>query len=301
LSEAPDRSAEAQSLVDSGAAPNLEYANSMLSKVAAEPAVKTVEEASAIARPEGIPEKFWDAQSGKVRQDELLKSYAELEKKLREGKPAEPEAKPEDKPADANKVTIEKKPEGEPEANPVADVLKQAGISFDDVNAEYQKNGEVSAETRAKLDTAFGKQIVDNYFAGLRAQEATILANAHEAAGGKDTFDKAIQWARQKLTDEELNSYNALVANPQTMKQGVEWLVGKFRSANPSEGSLIEAETPAQSSGDVFSGRDQMTEAMRDPRYARDPAYRQQVAEKLNRSIKAGTISTNVTHHTQRL
>jgi hypothetical protein len=44
-----------------------------------------------------------------------------------------------------------------------------------------------------------------------------------------------------------------------------------------------------------------MVTAMRDPNYARDPAYRQRVAEKLQRSVKAGTISTNISTHTQRL
>lgn len=36
----------------------------------------------AAERPEHIPEKFWDAESGAVRSDALLKSYVELERKL---------------------------------------------------------------------------------------------------------------------------------------------------------------------------------------------------------------------------
>lgn len=296
-------SAEAQSLVDSGAAPNAEYAQSMLDKTAKEPTVQTKEDASAIARPDGIPEKFWDAQSGKVRQDDLLKSYAELEKKLREGKPAE---QADEKPAADGKEpekTVEKKPEETPagDATAVSEALAKVGISFDAVDAEYQKNGEVSAETRAKLDAAFGKAVVDNYFTGLRAQEAALQAAAGEAAGGKDVLEAALKWAGTGLTDDELTSYNTLVANPQTLKQGVEWLAGKYRAANPTEGNLVQAEVPAANSGDVYQSRSEMVEAMRDPKYGRDAAFRQQVAEKLNRSIKAGTISTNVSTHTQRL
>lgn len=34
------------------------------------------------ARPDNVPEKFWDAKSNSIRTDALLKSYAELEKKL---------------------------------------------------------------------------------------------------------------------------------------------------------------------------------------------------------------------------
>lgn len=32
-------------------------------------------------KPEGVPEKFWDAATNSVRVDELLKSYLALEKK----------------------------------------------------------------------------------------------------------------------------------------------------------------------------------------------------------------------------
>lgn len=271
----------------------------MLSAQPAEAVQATKESAAAIARPEGVPEKFWDSATGKVRQDELLKSYAELEK-LR-GKPTE-EAKPEDKPAEATKVALERKPEDTPagDASEVSAALAKVGIDFEAVNAEYQEAGAVKPETRAKLEAAFGKAMVDNYFEGLKALEASAVLSAHDAAGGKEVFDKASAWAAAALNDADFNSYNALVANPTTQKQGVEWLVGKYKAANPSEGSFIAAESSA-SQGDVYASSAEMTAAMRDPRYARDPAYRQQVAEKLQRSKKAGTVSTGVTSHTQSL
>ena len=48
------------------------------------------------ARPEGVPEKFWDAAAGALRTDALLKSYTELEKgwgKARETALSEAQAK----------------------------------------------------------------------------------------------------------------------------------------------------------------------------------------------------------------
>jgi len=35
-------------------------------------------------RPEGLPEKFWDARNGSIRTDSLLKSYLQLEKRFGE-------------------------------------------------------------------------------------------------------------------------------------------------------------------------------------------------------------------------
>src|SRR5918996_1471106 len=35
-----------------------------------------------LSRPAGVPEKFWDGETGTVRTDALLKSYLEIERKL---------------------------------------------------------------------------------------------------------------------------------------------------------------------------------------------------------------------------
>ena len=40
----------------------------------------------------------------------------------------------------------------------------------------------------------------------------------------------------------------------------------------------------AETKGDVFRSQAQLVKAMSDPRYDNDPAYRQDVVEKLNRS-----------------
>jgi hypothetical protein len=293
--------AQVAAAVAEGAAPNAEYVAKMTSATLAEPAPKTAEEASAVARPDHIPEKFWDAQTGKVRVDDVLKSYNELERKLREGKPAEQNAEKPNEDADPKKLTLERKPEEKADGdNPVASALEAAGLSFKDIDAEYQQNGDVSAETRTKLEAAFGADVVKTYFDGLKALEATIMLQAHEAAGGKDAFDAAMKWGMEQLSDADLESYNKLVSDPSTQRQGIEWLVSKFKAANPSEGSLVVGEA-RPGPGDVFNSREEMVTAMRDPNYARDPAYRQRVAEKLQRSVKAGTISTNISTHTQRL
>ena len=41
---------------------------------------------------------------------------------------------------------------------------------------------------------------------------------------------------------------------------------------------------PPKTSGDVFRSQPELVAAMNDPRYDRDPAYRQDVIEKLDRS-----------------
>lgn len=50
--------------------------------IAAEPSVPQTTEANTVEPPPDVPEKFWDAATGTVRVEALLKSYVELERKL---------------------------------------------------------------------------------------------------------------------------------------------------------------------------------------------------------------------------
>ena len=60
-------------------------------------------------------------------------------------------------------------------------------------------------------------------------------------------------------------------------------LHARYVAANGAEPALVTGATAGQS-GDVFSSTAQLVEAMRDPRYAADPAYRATVEAKLARS-----------------
>lgn len=47
-----------------------------------------LQETSLNAKPEGMPDKFWDTDKGEVRLDALMKSYLELEKKMSAANPS---------------------------------------------------------------------------------------------------------------------------------------------------------------------------------------------------------------------
>ena len=47
---------------------------------------------------------------------------------------------------------------------------------------------------------------------------------------------------------------------------------------------MVTGKTAPNNSGDVFRSQQELVAAMNDPRYDRDPAYRQDVIEKLDRS-----------------
>ena len=57
----------------------------------------------------------------------------------------------------------------------------------------------------------------------------------------------------------------------------------RYDNANGYEGRTLQGK-PAKSSGDVFRSQAELVAAVSDPRYDNDPAYRQDVIAKLDRS-----------------
>ena len=60
-------------------------------------------------------------------------------------------------------------------------------------------------------------------------------------------------------------------------------LQSQFQNANGYEGRMLSGKAP-KTSGDVFRSQAEVVAAMSDPRYDKDPAYRQDLIEKLGRS-----------------
>ena len=230
-------------------------------------------------RPTHIPEKFWDAEAKTVRVDDLLKSYTELEGRLRA---------PKSEPEKVDGLTVPKAPEApaEGQANPLT-------TAFDAFASHYaETGGKVGADQiQSLVNVGVPQGIIDNYLAGLEALQERQMQTAFSAAGGEDKLSAALSWAGQGgLSAAEVESYDALVTNPKTAMQGVEWLMAKFNATAPSEGSFIEAEAGA-ATGDVFRNRAELHAAMKDDRYFNnDRAYRAGIEEKLARSKAAGFI-----------
>jgi hypothetical protein len=60
-------------------------------------------------------------------------------------------------------------------------------------------------------------------------------------------------------------------------------LKSEYNNANGVEGKMVTGKA-APNKGDVFRSQAELVRAMNDPRYDNDPAYRQDVIEKLDRS-----------------
>ncbi|MDX0260514.1 hypothetical protein GOC60_04725 [Sinorhizobium meliloti] len=251
---------EANAEVDPAAAALAEAAASAPASTEEALAAKATAEAKADApaRPEWLPEGF-------DTPEDFAKAYAEL----KEGKTAEtPEEKPEEK------------PEGETEEKPPAVVDVKA------VSAEFAEKGELSAETYADLAAkGFDKEFVDGFIEGQQARADAADRRLTEAAGGKEHLERMFAWASTSMTSAEIDAYNASFANADVTaaELAIRELKGKYEAANGRDGSLLNGKNLG-SAADVFGSWAEVTKAMSDPRYGKDPAYNAKVEQKLARS-----------------
>jgi hypothetical protein len=115
--------------------------------------------------------------------------------------------------------------------------------------------------------------------------ETTIL----ESIGGQENFTAAQTWARENLDAAELEAYNREVNSGDyyRARNALQSLYFAYKDSEGFEPDLIGGKLSANSS-DVFRSSQEVMAAMSDPRYLQDPAYTQDVQEKLIRSEVLG-------------
>lgn len=217
-------------------------------------------------RPSWLPEQFATA-------EDMAKAYAELSSKQT---PATPEVKTEAAPVAPAEATPEQ----------AATELEAKGLDIADFTKEFNETGNLSAESYDKLLKAgYDKTLVDTYIAGQQALATQYETSVLNEAGGQDSYAEMVAWAKVNMTPAEQDAYNAAVGsrNLAHAKLAVAGLKAKFTADQGSEPNLLGGKTTAQPA-DVFESVAQVTEAMKDPRYQKDPAYRAAVQRKLGRS-----------------
>lgn len=221
-------------------------------------------------RPAWLPEKFDSAEA-------MATSYAELEQKL-SAPPTEPKA-----------PTI---------APPIE--MPQAGekIKLKEFYDEYAAKGEISEASYEKLEAGgYDRETVARVIQ-LETQAAKAEAQEiyKEIEGGEEVYVQAIEWARTELPSSYGNEYNAaLQAGGKLQSLMVADLMSQFKEAGnptpkpPKDDSVpnlgIQANVgfaPAKSTpAAAYSSQDDIMKDMLNPLYKTDPAFREQVAQRM--------------------
>lgn len=226
--------------------------------------------------------------------EELEKAYQEAQRKLSQrGQAQEPEAEAEE----ADDSEQEKPQAGDAKeiyGEFIGSRLEEHDIDFSDMNTRWQQSGELTSDDYDKLNEAgFTREMVDAYLSGLqyKAVQDTALTVKEITAikqeyGGEKGYADMLQWAADNLSEEEIKGFNEIVTGNSTMsavRMAVSGLYAKYAAKSGVEPKLIGGKA-ARNQGDRFESTAQLVEAMKDPRYQNDPAYRRKIEARLARS-----------------
>jgi hypothetical protein len=225
------------------------------------------------SKPEGLPEKFNSV-------DELVKSYSELEKKLGE------QSQPTKESVDPVSKAEEKQEQPKSDLDIATKAVDSAGLNMETLSEEFAKDGKLADGSYKSLEKAgIPKEYVDRFIAGQQAIADQQSATVKNLVGGTEAYDSMSEWAGQNLTETEKQAYNTAVNSKdlEAVKLAVVGLKARYAQSTGSEPQLVEGKaSPSGEQG--FQSWAQVTQAMSDPRYAKDPAYQAEVKNKLANS-----------------
>ena len=247
----------------------------------------TPEEQDSLQLGEKMAEEQGELLAGKYKNaEDLEKAYIELQKKLGDKDGLQEEGQ------ETEEVTSEKEEaEPEPEVSSAETLMMSA-------NDEYYSNGnKLSPETIEKFSELSSQDLVKAYMdiqaknpQALQQQEELDVSSSEinriqNSVGGAEKYNQLVTWAGENLKENEIKAFDDVVStgNSAAIQLGVDALKSKYEAANGYEGRMLQGKA-ADNRGDVFRSQAQLVQAMADPRYDNDPAYRQDVIAKLERS-----------------
>ena len=205
-------------------------------------------------RPDWLPEKFKSA-------EDMAKAYSELEKKQSTETTDEPNMQ--QMRADA-----------------------EASQGMDKFYSEYQEQGSLSEKSYEELNKmGLDKNLVDGYIAGQEAIANTEVQAVHNLVGGTDNYNKVIEYAKGNLNEAEQNAFNETLetGSIEQVKFAVQGIASRAGVNAEQPQTMINGDS-IETNSDIFESSAQVIDAMNDPRYAKDPAFRKLVEEKIARS-----------------
>lgn len=189
---------------------------------------------------------------------------------------------------DNNQDTQQDTQQDDSQQNPVEsrqeakNVLEQNGLKMEDFEQEFAQNGELSQDSYDKLSQVFPKAMVDSYIEGQKALMEKAKSEITSIAGGEEAYQDMVEWASKNLSKQQIQYFNEAVESGDLdrAKFAVSGLAAQYKAAQGNEPDLVEGKGNAPGvSG--YQSKQEMIRDMQDSRYSKDPAFRQQVDNKL--------------------
>jgi hypothetical protein len=218
-----------------------------------------------------------DLIGGKFKsQEDLLKAYEELQKKLGQGDTEEGTE-------DASEGQEEATPQDYGNLSKAADEYAQGkGLSDETVKslAEQLKS---DPEKFIREYEAFYTQNASKY------QQAQQLAQNEAAeimaiAGGPDGYQEMVQWAAENLDRSEVEAFNSITdsGNAAAIRFAVSALKDRYKAAEGFEGQMVSGRASSNTGIKPYRSTAELARDIANPLYSSDPAFRADVEQRLS-------------------
>ena len=158
---------------------------------------------------------------------------------------------------------------------------------LDEAYRSINESGELSEELSKQISDMNGMDV----FNAMQGQQPSgrdlsdgELNAVYDAVGGQDQYANLIGGSQQNFSEAEIEAYDQVIetGNISQINLALQALYYRYTDAVGVDGDLLQGKPAASES--TFRSQAELIQAMNDPRYDKDPAYRQDVLDKLDRS-----------------
>jgi len=205
---------------------------------------------------------------------ELEKAYLELQGKM--GEKSEPDSTDEES---------ENEPEQESPNEGNENILEALWRQGADNNIDKGLFEELSKMDSIEVAKAAMEMKSRNSSDAPRDFTQQDVQQIHGLVGGQENYNNLLGWASQNIPEQEVGMFDAIMeqGNPMAAYFAVQALALKYADQSGRDGQMVTGKAPKTQSN-VFNSQAEMVKAMEDPRYNDDPAYREEIMAKLERS-----------------
>tara|TARA_R100000081_G_scaffold85947_1_gene55313 strand:- start:245 stop:859 length:615 start_codon:yes stop_codon:yes gene_type:complete len=144
------------------------------------------------------------------------------------------------------------------------------------------EEGEPQEEESAEEQEGYEEEEGEEVEGGLTDEDIEAL---QDMAGGEQQYEQMLGWAGENLTEAEIDMYDDVMdsGDPAACFFAVQALMARYGDSTGVDGELLTGKSPT-TVAQGFRSQAELVQAMSDPRYESDPAYRSDVINKLENS-----------------
>lgn len=158
-----------------------------------------------------------------------------------------------------------------------------------DILNEYRETGEITDEAIESINNMSPADVfalmADQQSAPQgREMSGEEISSVYQAVGGEESYNALTSWASENMSEAEINTYDSMIESGDMgqISFALQALYYRYTEAMGQDGDMLQGKPAQAQSG--FRSQAELIQAMNDPRYDNDPAYRQDVLDKLDRS-----------------